>query len=139
MNSHDSLRPGTYITLRDEPLTVLRVLGGTVVLRDRRGHTRRLWADKVIATLEAQESAPAESSRACPDAMSRACASLGLTAQERSAASSHAEAVAAYLHDVEEYARDVFDDRLRRRNPPAHPRPVVHLFAVPETTPPHAA
>ncbi|BAU31076.1 hypothetical protein [Microcella alkaliphila] len=137
MSSHELLRRGSTFTHRGEPFTVVRVLGGTVVVRDRGGHIRRLWTEQVLEDIATRKAPAASAVESCSDATLQACAALGLTPPRRRTAPTDRERAVAYLHDVDEYAHEVFGERVDRRSVPA--RPVVHLFTAPETTPPQAA
>lgn len=139
MSSHELLRRGSTFTHRGEPFTVVRVLGGTVVIRDRGGHTHRLWTEQVLEDMTTREAPAASAVGSCSDVTLRACAALGLAPPRRHTAPTDRERAVPYLHDVEEYLREVFGERVDRRSVPARPRSVVHLSTAPETTPPQAA
>jgi hypothetical protein len=140
MTSQETLRCGTTITHNGEPFTVLRVAGGTVVARDLRGHTRHVWKSQVLEAIEGSEASTVPVEQSPSEVTIHARGSLGVTAPKPpTTVPSELDETAAYLHDVEEYLRELFGERARPRELPARPQPLVHLFAAPESTPPQAA
>lgn len=140
MTSQQPLRRGTTITHNGEPLTVLRVVGGTVVARDARGHTRHLWKARVLEAIQAAAVSAARVVESPAEVTTRACESLGVSAPTpATTATPRLDEAAAHLRDVEEYFREVFGEGIPRGPVPDIPRPVVYLFVAPETTPPQAA
>ncbi|MFH8252890.1 hypothetical protein ACH3VR_21165 [Microbacterium sp. B2969] len=140
MTSHQTLRHGATITHKGESFTVHRVVGGTVVARDTRGHTRHLRTAQVLEAIQTAAVAEAPVAESPAEVTIRACESLGVTAPKPpTAAPWETDEVTEYHRNVQAYLREAFSSRVSRRPLPAIPRPVVHLYAAPETTPPQAA
>lgn len=78
MSRHELLRRGSTLTHRGEPFTVVRVLGGTVVVRDRRWHTRLLRTEQVLEDIAMGKEHAASAVGSWSDATLQACAALGL-------------------------------------------------------------
>ncbi|MEV8135407.1 hypothetical protein [Microbacterium aurantiacum] len=140
MSTHDDLRPGTTFTHHDAQLTIVRIIGDTVVVRDTAEHRRRLWAEQVRKDIAAV-AAPSRPAGRDSEAIRSACASLGIPATPTAPPRARErDAAHEYLHDVEEYLRVVFGERAHRNAARVRqPSPVVHLFTAPDFDPPQAA
>lgn len=139
MSTIELLRPGTTFTYRGTSSTVVRVVGTTVIVRDPRGHTRRLWAERVVAECRADLRPTDSQVTSRSDATVKACLSFGIAPPKPRLTNTGRDVTSGSMHDAEDHVRQLFGELVHQRVQPDPPQSIVDLFASPDVISPQAA
>lgn len=137
MNLNDDVRPGLTIIHHGERLTIVRVFGETVMMRDESGKRRHLWIEQVDEALVAETSPPVRVD-ALSEVTIRACTSLGFSTEVLMSA--HPRRRHEVVRDIDQCRRNVqHGDHLGDATRERSPWPNDATLATPGHNPPYAA